>query len=186
MHVDYSLEFDDLFEFNVFTLERSATIRRQRVIARLAIPAVLAGIAFLLLTRGDESSQVIAVGMCVAAGGLFLLYPKILRNSMTRNLRRMLNEGSNDAVLGFRRLTIGPDELTQAASLFATTWKWQAIDQIVESPTAAYFHISAMSAIMLPKRAFENDVDYQAFVRAARQFHSAAIAHTSGAVEVSV
>ena len=37
MHVDYSLEFDDLFEFNVFTLERSATIRRQRVIARLAI-----------------------------------------------------------------------------------------------------------------------------------------------------
>jgi hypothetical protein len=99
-----------------------------------------------------------------------------LRKRVRKTVLRMLEEGKNRGMLGPKEVVIDPVEICAAGADRATTARWPAVERIVTAEEALYVYISAVEAIIVPRRAFASPSEFDAFAEAARRHQSEAAA----------
>lgn len=168
--VVFEQEIEDLIELAVHSQKRSRVLRRQQLAARLAVPLLFTVIAFAAiylqgLNRTTAGAAVVLLIM--ALSGALSRSPQRKQREI---LRRVLLEESNRTLLGTRRL-----RLTREAVLCSSEWiesavKWPAVETVETNADCAYIYIASLQAYVVPRRAFNDDLQFQAFVELARRY----------------
>lgn len=176
MTFEYHTTVDDVIAFNLYHFQHSPAARRQIQIARAAISAGTGVITLILcaaITRGTLLPLVLALG--IAAGAfLFAIYPGIVRATLRKNIRNMLREGRNQTMVGPQRQTFTPEQITSSSSVGSATLSWATVERIAKTDTHIFVYLSAISAIMLPRRIFPSDAAYQECDTTLRQYQQEA------------
>jgi hypothetical protein len=94
--------------------------------------------------------------------------PWMLRTAIRRRLKQ------NASHLKPRRLTISPQELLCETETITSHIAWKGVQRIPMTDDHAFIYISKGEALVLPRHAFEDQRDFEAFVETARQFQEEA------------
>jgi len=177
LSVEFALDYQDLLAFNVYTLYESPARSSQRWTGRLILPVGFLIVAFFLFLWNDLPTEVrysVPAVLLALSVGWFLFHPWMMKRRYELVLRGLVGKTDDPDLFGVRRLTIQPQALTQAGEISATTRKWTGIQDIVIWKQYAFFYINAMTAFIIPKRAFANERAFDEFIDAARHFHRGA------------
>ena len=169
--VAYDLNVDDMVAFGVFHLCHSATERpgRRIVTVLAALFAVAAApFAYFAWARGDPFTLFINL-LLVAACVVFrfgVYHPWLVR----RYCRLTFRPDRIRAVLGPNRLRISSIDLSESSELLETNAKWAAVESIEWNENYVYIVVAFYHFFVVPRRAFNDDLQFQAFVELARRY----------------
>ncbi|HUY88188.1 MAG TPA: YcxB family protein [Pirellulales bacterium] len=166
--VVYELDVEDLVELALHNQKRSRALRRQFVLARVILAVMGVGLLSLPLAGGFDPTVALVAFAAIAV--LLLFLPQISRRRNRRILRKVFLEGSNRVLLGPRRLRLTPQAFVFSAELFDSAIKWPAVESIEADAEYAYFYIASIQANIVPRRAFNDDLQFAAFVELARRY----------------
>jgi hypothetical protein len=87
---------------------------------------------------------------------------------MLRKARR------NPRLFDLRALEIMPEGLTMSDSSGSNSIHWHALPWIVVSDAYAFFYLTDTKGVVLPRRAFASEEQFEEFVATARRYHAEA------------
>jgi hypothetical protein len=162
---------DDLVNFNRYHFQRSPTMRRswRSGLLWIAGASLFAGavVSDGYLLKFAIVAVSAFIGGMVAYG---IVYFYQWRIGMWRKIRKLLEEGDNKNMLGSHRLILREDEVLETCSTAESRIKWQAVERIEENNDYIFLYVSAVSAHILPKRAFPNSQKVREFYECAVRY----------------
>lgn len=182
MTVEYEITKDDLSAFNLFHNRHSPTARRHHLRAWFVPPLIwlLVCTAIWHLAdrdRGTPLRTFLDLLPLFSGVPFYLLYfPWAYRRKLRKIVDGMIGEGKNRALFGHRIVTISEDAVTSAGEHSQTATDWRAVEKVVASDEHAYIYTSAMTAIIIPRRAFASVSEFEEFIRTARGYYEKAAA----------
>ena len=172
MTFEYQTTAEDVIAFNLYHFQHSPTAQRQAQIARAALSVFTGIVSFIVciaITRGTLLPLVIVLAL-LAGGFLFAIYPWLTRITLQKNVQGMLREGRSRTMIGLQRQTFTPEQITSSSEVSSATLSWTTIERIVSTDTHIFVYLSALSAIMLPRRIFQTDASFQDCFRTLCQY----------------
>lgn len=156
MKLNYELGEDDFLAFNMSHMQHSETVKKAINLQRYLTPILFMMIAFLFAKLSD-SSLIFALIVFGSLGVLWVaFYPKYFYRYTRRQTMKMLQEGKNDGLLGHQQMLLSEEGFIYLTSNGENHIKWTGIKKIIEDDLYFYLYNSAVSAVILPKRAVEN------------------------------
>jgi hypothetical protein len=171
--VEYDFAAGDFIAFNLHHLEKSPT---QRWVYRLGdvVTVMFWGCVTLMLAlRGwpvSLSGWGYVVGYAVALLVSLPLVRRLLRAYFGWWIRRMLAEGANRGMFCRHRLGLTPERLWDATEMVEMAVRWPAVESVECKPDYLFLYLSAVSAVVVPRHAFRDPAEFQAFSRAAETY----------------
>jgi hypothetical protein len=177
MKISYETTLDDLIAFNRFHYANSPVWRRQVWIRSAAPVGILVVLLVLLVVLQRRMLAVDRDPMPMIMGGITfiaiavasVLYTRWrLSTALVRNTRRLLREGSNRTVFGWRELELVDGRLIVNAELFRSSFDLRAIEKIVSTDDYAFVYISSVSALIIPMN-LDAEAEHRDFVAELRE-----------------
>jgi hypothetical protein len=174
--IDIDLIVDDLAEFAAEYVGSSPSGRRQRrgfqlLFAFYAGLLALAGLGQWSSRRSFDAGILVGMGFLAIVA---LFYGRLQRFLARRLTRRALATGRNLGTVGPRRVTISPEAFRCEGPYTDERVRWPAIERIAVSNQALYLYVAANNGHVVPRRAFEDDGEFDSFVTLARRYREAA------------
>jgi len=176
MTAEYELTKDDVSAFSLYHHFNSATARRQ-YLRSWFIPAAILLLACITVwflvdrERGTPWRTFLDLSPLFGVVPLYLVYfPWMYRRKVRKTITAMASEGRNRALFSRRQVSISPEGITDSSELRRSWMAWPAIERVVNNGDYAFVYVSAMSAIIIPRRAFAPG-DFEEFVRTASKYH---------------
>jgi len=168
MELQYEITLDDLVTFNKYHIRHSPTCRRSYwwnlvgMIVAFVLVAVLVGALY-----GTPIATAIHLAILLPLS--WPLWHLIYRVTVARRLRKLYREGENRGLAGIHLIRIDAEGLAGTSQAGESKLKWVIVERIVEDNNHLYIYVSAVSAIVIPKRAFQDEHHIQAFRDEARR-----------------
>lgn len=169
--VRFEMTKEDLIAFNLYHQKNSPSQKAQRrnlILGFVVFALVLAVVPFFV--------RRMAILWGVSA--FFVLVAGFLPSSFEKSIRKMidklLEEGRNKGLLGLKEVSITPTAISTVGALRSMTIQWPAVERIVAAEDSLYVYVSAIEAIIVPRRAFEKPEEFEAFAAAARKYQAEA------------
>jgi len=181
MTAEYEITKADLCAFNLYHHRHSPTARRQYLrswfIPAFAWLLVCIGIWYLAdRERGTPSRTLLDLLPLFSIVPLYLLYfPWVYRRKLRKIVDGMVSEGKNRGLFSHHRVTISPEGVTDSGEHNQTATAWRAVERVAAAGEHAYIYTSALSAIIVPRRAFASPSEFEAFVQTAREYQGAGV-----------
>jgi hypothetical protein len=182
MTTEYEITRDDLSAFSLYHHLHSPTARRQ-YLRSWFIPALMLLFACLGIwyladrERGTPLRTFLDLLPLFSVVPLYLLcFPWAYRRRIRKIIAGMASEGHNRGLFSRRRVAISPEGITDASDLRQSSTAWRAVERIAMNGDYAFVYVSALSAIIVPQRAFASPTGFEEFVRTARSYHEKAVA----------
>jgi hypothetical protein len=168
--LEYELTRDDLYAFQwraAFHSPRGRRIRRWAYFGWL-LAIVLLAIVPAIGPRGLDISRVsftfILIAFPIAA--LFQWFFE------TRMMRRLINRLLDDekpgrGQLGRHRLVLTEDAVVESTAVNEQRTSWAGVDRVEQNADYIFIYTSAAAAHMIPKRAFRDSAEAEAFYQLA-------------------
>ena len=177
MDVDYELTREDLYAFQWRAAFQSARSRRAR-----RVPYLLWLLAILLwaivpaigpdgFTLSRVSFTFIVVSLLVTFLFQWCLEQWLVRHAIRQLLK---DERPDRGQLGRHRLVLGEDGLTESTAVGESRTSWSGVDRVEQSADYIYIYTSPAAAHVVPKRAFPNPEQAEAFYRLSQARRQAA------------
>ena len=175
MEVEFDIVLDDLVAFNEYHVSTSPTARRQFLFAWVVPPAISAGIAAIVLVKAGspmEPSWLFWLLLFLVVFTLLYLvdFPRKRRKRIEKLARRLLSEGKNKGILGAHRLSITPEAVRATTEFGDGVTKWPAVEKIAVTDAYAFIYVGAVNALIVPRRAFADESEFQKLVETAERF----------------
>ncbi len=148
--IRYSVDFEDILEFQKFHFAHSATMRNQ-IFGLMGIIALFTGAAGVLILSDFSLPMRLAVATVVATLSAIAIR-EFLMWSISRQTRKLLRQGSNDGMVGDHQLIIEERFLTELTSVNETRHAFAGIVRIEETDDYAFIYISSLQAHAIPKK----------------------------------
>jgi hypothetical protein len=183
MEVTFELTLEDYVDFNMHAVDNTSVgrdIRRKAVIVGPVVYMPFAIIGLIVaLTSTDLKVKLAATFGCVLftiASALWpILYPKLQKVAVTRNVRRMLGELQSGSS-GITRLALDAHGVHLQSPTRETSVKWEAVSYISRGATADYLFFGMATAFLVPHRAFADEQERESFLTLAQELRAAATA----------
>ncbi|MFH1926905.1 MAG: YcxB family protein [Chloroflexota bacterium] len=172
MDIEYEISTDDLVAFHLHQNEHSLAFRGCRWGFQLVIGLITAAGSVIYFIVGD---YLMALLWLVAAVLLVALAPRVLRGSIKRQIVRLYRRGKHRGCVGSHRLSLTPEAMVDATEESESRVLWSSVEKIAATDEHLFIYTSAETAIVVPKRAFSDDVGWAEFSETARQYRNAAI-----------
>ncbi len=160
MEVTYTLEKNDYLQHNWFVINRVPALKRQTLLRFLSVP--LLNLAALYVFPLPPTLYLLdALGITALwAGYLWWAH----RQTIITQARARIG------AIGLHTVSLQPDGLYNQTSVLDTRAKWQNITEVVDSPQMIVIFLSPRYGFIVPKRAFTNPAQAQAFLETARAY----------------
>jgi len=168
MDIEYEITMDDLLNFNLYHLGQSSILRRFRIIVQFLVPAIL--ILILMLTVLTDNFSIILTLVCVVVSVYCLFfYPSDYPKHLKKATRKVCRERINKTATCKHKLSLTPDGITEI-----TVWRkgwvhWKVIEKVVSTDDYVFIYNSAVSAYLVPRRAFHDESQYEEFMQILKQ-----------------
>lgn len=160
LEVSYTPTVDDMVSFHMFTVKRSAQVRQRLVFGWVGIPFGLLVMAVALWLAGVYLP--VPIGLTVAGVLVALTFPMLNRMSVTRFVRRQVEDLVARGAVGRLTLTLTDGELRVKGQVTDTSAKWDKIRGIVAGEDCTYIFLTESFAVVVPRHALPSDADYAA------------------------
>ena len=165
MTLEFENTFDDMLAFNIYNHRTSPTLRRPHQLARILYPIlfVVSLYSFYIYFGGRATSGAFLglIGLAVVASiGWYVAYPSLLHRRIRNLTTRLLRESKNRSLLERRSIVIGNDGLHFTAPSSSGHIGWNLIERVDVTPQYVYLYMSAMSAIVIPRRSVNSDAEW--------------------------
>lgn len=181
MDHEYEVTLEDLVAFNMHYFRHNSAIRRQLLSGRILVALLTTLLAllfiFVLNTAANRNQPLdwFAAAVSVVGGGvIFLIYPLLSQCGLQRRAIRLLADPANRSMLGKKRLVLGPDAIEFQSELSTSSTKWAGLERIATTDSLILLYLTAMSAIVVPKRSFADASQAQAFEQQVQGHYHAA------------
>jgi len=173
MEVEFELIKEDYVKFNLYHFAHSPSLRPRLLRRTIVIIAVWILVLLMLILASETPAR--------AARGFWPLYlgPPIylllfFRHSRAhrRVVERMLEEGKNKGMFGLQQVSLSSAGISTTSEARRSSSTWEVVERIESTEDSAYFYVSSVEAIIVPRRAFGDDADFEEFVEAGRRYHS--------------
>ncbi|MEN9572552.1 MAG: hypothetical protein RL514_407 [Verrucomicrobiota bacterium] len=171
---------DDVVEFNQYHNRHSPFGRQQYSRMLFRFPAVwllvFAVIWFFSSQQSGTPLQSFLELSPLLYGLIFyLLYaPFAFRRAIQRAVNGMLEEGKRSGLLGRHRITLTPESVVEATEFSQASTSWRAVEGVVEFGNHVFIYNTAMSAIVVPRRGFAAQSEFNKFVSTASSYREKA------------
>ena len=151
---DYTVQLDDLIQFEVVHHLRQPELRAGARLRRFAVPAVGAGLAALMPLIGWAQ-----LGLLPATAGLLglawaLVYPSIERRLLAKKMLALAAKGAPRGGIGAYHARIDEDGVeVRAAAGQPRRIGWAALGPVVLDGPRTYLYVNADSALIFPEGA---------------------------------
>jgi hypothetical protein len=186
MTIEFIVTIEDFVAFNLFHSKNSPTLQRQLLITRSTLAFVVAAILFLPcpVLVGELSYVAFLFPIVGIIVGIifFLAYPRMHEQNLRKQLPKMLNEGTNESVIGKQTIIITPEAVINETPTGEQKAFWSSVDKIVETSDYIFLYVSSVSAAIIPRSAFPSEEQRNAFLELAKQYHQSATGRRSSTI----
>jgi predicted DNA repair protein MutK len=173
MQIEFERTPQDIIDFHLYEMQHSAVSRRSLRAWRWASALIAAALGGGLYLFTPRYFNWITIGAAlVAALVVFALYPIFVRWAAVGELRKLLREGNNDAILGRQLVRIAPEGIFASNRSGESIIKWSAVQKVSEGPKHLFLYTSALSALLIPTNCFKSEQDRQEFARLVETYRS--------------
>lgn len=180
MTAEFELRKDDWSAFNFYHHFHSPTARRQYLRAWFS-PTILLLLGFLgvsllvSLNSPTPGSTFLALLPLFSGVPVYLLwFPWAYRRKVKKIVVGMIGEGRNRTLLGKQRVTLSPEGITKSSDFDRTTVAWSGVERVIKDQDYLFVYISALTAIIVPRRAFADAVGFNEFAIQATRYQEEA------------
>lgn len=152
MKIQYELTEDDYIRFNLSHIKRSKTGKRMLLLQRIIGPIIFLGAYFVLAMWLQETDWWLYGIYGIASILWFLFYPKYFERHVRKQTRRLIDERSNEGMIGPHTMDLDENGLRDLNEFGETRVSWAGIKEVVEENDYVYLYNSSISAYILPKR----------------------------------
>jgi hypothetical protein len=177
LEVEYELTREDLYAFQwrgVFESPRGRRARRTAYLGWL-LAVVLFAIVPAIGADGFTVSRVSFGFIVIALPVAFLFQWCLERWLVRRAIRQLLEDERPDrGQLGRHRLVLGEDGLSESTAVGESRTTWAGVDRVEQSPDYIFIYTTPAAAHVIPKRAFTDPEQAEAFYHLSRARKKAA------------
>jgi hypothetical protein len=177
LEVEYELTREDLYAFQwrgVFESPRGWRARRSAYLGWI-LAVLLFAIVPAIGADGFRISRVSFGFIVIALPVVFLFQWCLERWVVRRAIRQLLQDERPDrGHLGRHRLVLGEDGLTESTAVGETRTRWTGVDRVEQSPDYIFIYTTPSAAHVVPKRAFSDPEQAEAFYQLSRSRKAAA------------
>lgn len=161
MEILYTVTEDDYVAYNLFHYEHSPSSRRTMLITRLILPVI---VVLITLISGSYRSPIAWIPPVVVAVIWFFVMPPFFKNSIKKNVRRMISEGRRVSFLGDFKLSLHDNYLRNEGDGVATESAYWRIEKIRRDQERLYVYIGSITSLIIPFRYFKDEDEVQQLV----------------------
>lgn len=169
MEVHYELTEEDVIAFNLYHIQNSKTGKNSLRWQRYVSPVIFLLFAYFLSVYSDMQLSLLLPIFGVTAVIWVLFYPKYFYYHITRQVRKMLKEGTNSGLVGSHVLKMTKSGITDQSSAAETSVQWNGITQVAEDAQYVFIYTSTVSAYILPKRDIYSLDNLKSFIETNRK-----------------
>jgi hypothetical protein len=159
MHVRYTVTLDDFVAFNLYITRKSGAGRPGYLIMWLVPPAL--GIAATVrLLQLDHLP--LAIGLTGISLFWLVFLPVRFRDALARNARAFVKKLGGRGIIGERGLILTEEMLVAVSEIARTEVRWENMAGVDVVGETTYIFISGISALIVPRRGFDSDAEYEA------------------------
>jgi hypothetical protein len=177
---EFEIMKDDLCAFNLYHQRHSPTARRQ-YLRIWFVPAfiwllVCSGIWYLAdRDRNTPLRTFLDLIPLFSGVPMYLIYfPWAYRRKLRKHIADMVGEGLNRRLFSHHCVTITADGVSDTGEFGLTSTNWRAVEKIPATEEHAYIYTNALSAIIIPRRAFTSPSEFEMFICSAREYQEKA------------
>lgn len=174
--VEYELQIADLVAFQVHLERQLPQFRRRRILQRFILPSALLAMAVVYASLDLRLTNVPWIALLLSLSLLLFVFGSntMRRRTIERSLRRTFSRGKHRMLLGWHRVTIDPAGLREASQYSESFVRWTGVERVDTSPQHVLIYLSSAFSVLIPKLAFRDQGQLDAFVEAAQRYHRAA------------
>jgi membrane protein implicated in regulation of membrane protease activity len=171
MGVEYELTRDDLYAFQwraIFASPRGRRVRRRvyllwllAVLLFAAVPAI--GADGFVISRVNFTFLVVAFPIVVLAQ--WFLERRLMRRAILQLLKE---EKPGKGQLGKHRMVVSEDGVSESTVVAESRTSWAGVDRIEQNPDYIFIYTAPVAAHVIPKRAFRDMQEAEAFYQLCR------------------
>ena len=167
MRVSFDTTLEDIHAFNTHYGQTAALPQQSRKMVRGALTLTLGSLMFAL---GVAFHLPIAFWIINALilFGWWQFYPRRVEAMARRSTQKLYAEGRNAGMLGPTTVTIEAEWLSEASSEREVRTRWRAVERMDQTPQYLFLYVTGFSAVIVPRRAFANPGEQDAFIELAR------------------
>lgn len=158
----YEIALEDVHAFNAHYGKTSPVARRARRVARFGLTAMLMVLLTALGYAIRAPLPFWGLGVAILLV-FFALFPRRVERLIRIHTERSYADGSNKGLLGQHRLTVLKDWLIEQSKWREQRTHWRAVERVERTRTHLFIYVSGFTAIVIPRRAFDDDGDWAAF-----------------------
>ena len=178
MEIEYELTPDDLYAFQwraVFLSPRGRRVRRT-VYLLWVLAVLLFAIVPAIGADGFVISRVSFNFIVIAIPIVFLFQWCLERWLVRRAIRQLLeDEKPGRGQLGKHRIILSENGLTESTAVGESRTSWAGVDRVEQNPDYVFIYTAPAAAHLIPKRAFRNLQEAEAFYQFSRTRNEAAV-----------
>jgi hypothetical protein len=185
MEINYALNPDDIVAVNrhlVKSMPAGKQLRRSRFLMRfMVVPFFVLVLAGLLLSAGTAEGNKLSSLALITPIIVLLLPFMIFQDRITDwQIRRNARKGPNaKALFEAQRLKLTQEGLLSESQTSSTFFRWYCVEHIGFTPTHAFIYTAPTHALVVPRRAFENEAAFKAFIDTAMRYRESSAGQTS-------
>ncbi|MBL8820360.1 MAG: YcxB family protein [Planctomyces sp.] len=169
MEIEVEILRRDLFALNVYMLPRSRGIWTRMLLLAMV------GWAFILFIKPPNAQLNLAWTTCVSIlGGLF----GVVFGFVIQMTQMLVTASEKDGVLGKHYLSLTDNGLREVTNTNQSLYCWNGIQRIIKVPHWIFFQVNNYQFQIVPRRAFADTQQFQAFFEASESLRNAAVLET--------
>ncbi len=163
LEVTYALEKSDYLQYNKFVISRVPALKWQVLFRFFFVPAVIGAEFFVLHLAFFYALIFLGVALGWVSYLLWVQRRTVIAQAQAR-----------PGALGLHTVSLQPDGFYSQSAVQDTRVKWQNITEVADSPQMIAFFLSPRFGFIVPKRAFADPAQAQAFLETARAYRRSA------------
>lgn len=167
----YHLTEEEYFDYNYYTAWAAPDKRGYRTRYYLRVFFLYAAIAALYIFA-NHSHQILVdfIIFGVIAAVYFLLVPWLIKRSIRRRVRDILNQPENEHVLEEAEVILMDTGIVDKDKASESKYAWEAIVRKSETADSYYLYTNSYHAIVIPKRVLATPGERQELERLFNQY----------------
>ena len=169
MKATYELTKDDFILFNMYHYENSKVMKKSLILLRFLLPLFLfvtAVVSFVLRQEIVIRSIIYIIFGCL----WYMLFPKAAKKSIYKKVDQFFSEGKNLSLLGKHSIEISEKSITETSETSEVKHTWATVEKIVETESLIIIYVSAVSAYIVPIKAFNSIEEKNSFINLAKTY----------------